>query len=61
MEVLNETHLEKAHEVHQVKEYLTTLQVVDDMRVLSRISRDVEAPQGRTKRSASITRIILGL
>lgn len=61
MELLNETHLEKAHEAHQIREYITNLPVIDNMRVLSKLSREAESPVGRSKRSASIPRIIMGL
>jgi len=61
LELLNESHLERAHEVHQIKEFIANLQVVDNMRVLSKLSREAESPVGRTKRSASIPKIIMGL
>jgi len=61
LEMLNEAHLEKAQETHQIREFVNTLTVVDNMRLLSKMSREAEAQIGRTKRSASIPRIILGL
>ena len=61
LELLNETHLEKAQEAHQIKEFLANLQVIDNMRVLSKLSREAESPVGRSKRSASIPKIIMGL
>ena len=53
VEVITDSVLEKAHSTQKIMDYLGAPQVVDDMRVLSAQSRDIEKPSNRTVRASS--------